>query len=691
MSSDHSPPTTPGPETPSGSGSAATWLVSLALAVGLFFFLTQEAQRPDPEPTDSLPAGAPASDPAPIPTPQPEPEPRFIRAAKFPNEYDPARLIRYWWDEPPAAVVASRIDTGGRSNIHRDSYAGAESCRECHPDNFRNWSDHPHHKMNAVANADNVTGDFSGRATIRYHGGIGRFFMEDGHHKMSLERDGIRWKYRIHRTIGSRFFQYYAGVAEVIEGVEMDKADERRTTDHVLPFGYWMPAKEWVPVVHVLRSVNRDDNEIDPFDAWEVVPYDRSCADCHTTWTFADWTYKNAGTDLFTRFTPRAVDVHLGGILQSAHPDRYDPAKPLPSYSFEDMEQLLYQEKLHPNLKGRVALGVECENCHYGSAEHARTSTRDEAGLLPAFFPVDPNLHSEAGSPKELTDRTARNVNFICARCHSGTRPTYANGTHTWNSTEFADSSAGHCYHPGRAEARGMEFLTCVSCHDPHVPTGPKWTRTPDEDDRSCIRCHQQFNTPAAQAAHSHHEAGTEGARCMNCHMPKINEGLEEIVRTHRIQSPVDKELVEANQPNACNICHVDESIDWTLRHVRDWYPGRHRFDDAKITRNYPDRAAPVAPGWLASEHSGTRLIGASMLARRQPRRHLDALLDLLTVDGHLINRQFIQRELDRSLGVNLKSQGYQFYQPLAERRAAIARIRSRLQAATRADARGNQ
>jgi predicted CXXCH cytochrome family protein len=678
-----SDPETPMPETPgspnSNGGSTLTWIACLAFSVGLFFILNRNPPaRPGPKPAP-MPVTAPVTDPSPLPPTAPPKEPRFIRAEKFPNEYDPARLIKYWWDKPPADIVATRVDTGPLSNIHRDAYAGAESCQKCHPDNFKNWSDHPHHKMNALATAKTVQGDFSGKATLDYKGGMGRFFMEDGHYKMSLERDGIRWKYRINRTIGSRFFQYYAGVAEEIAGIEPNESDVRRTLDHVLPFGYWMPESEWVPVVHVLRSENRDDNEIDPFDSWKVVRYDRSCSDCHTTWTFADWIHKGAGTDLFTRFTPRPIDLHLGGVLQTSHPDRYDPARPLASYSYEDMERLLFDEKLHPRPAERVALGIECETCHLGSAEHARSSTAEKTERRPEFFPVDPAFHSQAKNVAELTGRTPENVNFICARCHSGTRPTYANGTHTWNSTEFADSSAGHCYSPADAKNRNMEFLTCVSCHDPHVPTGPKWTRTPAQDDQSCVRCHKQFSTPAAQAAHSHHVADTEGARCMNCHMPKINEGLEEIVRTHRIQSPVDQALVEANQPNACNLCHLDKSIDWTLKHVRDWYGDRHRFDEAKISANYPDRSAPVGPGWLKSPHAGTRLVAGSMLARTQPGPYIDALLDLLTVDEHLINRQFVQRELRRSLDFDLKAEGYQFYNSRTEREQKIALLRPKL------------
>jgi len=40
----------------------------------------------------------------------------------------------------------------------------------------------------------------------------------------------------------------------------------------------------------------------------------------------------------------------------------------------------------------------------------------------------------------------------------------------------------------------------------------------------------------------------------MNCHMPKINEGINSLVRTHTIFSPTNPAMIEANRPNACNL-----------------------------------------------------------------------------------------------------------------------------------------
>ena len=658
--------------------SVAVWIACATASLLIAFLLLREPPTGAPLPKPpSAGLSTPTNKPSTVPSAPGLFRPRFLRLTGYTNRFRPDQHITYWLTNPPASILTNRIVTGERSNIHRSEYAGDANCRACHAKQHAAWTQHPHRLMNVIADEATVVGDFSGEAEIHYRGGTGRFLTEDGSYKMVLQRGESRWRFRVTRTIGSRFFQYYAGVAEDLP-INASAHDPRLATEHVLPFGYWITAREWVPTVHVHRAEDRDDDAVDPYDREWFSPYDKACSDCHTTWSFADWIVKASG-QRFAMYSPREVDIDLGPVLEQEHPDRYQPGRPLRDYDYTELTDLLYGEQQQPRPAERVSLGITCEACHLGVAEHARSATETTIGQPPLFFPVNPAFYSDAKDHHDLTGRTAHNVNFICSRCHAGRRPIFANGTHTWNSTEYSDAINGHCYHPDRAESAGMDFLTCVSCHDPHEPTGLSWRRTPAQDDQSCVRCHTQFATSEAQSAHSHHTAGTSGSHCMDCHMPKINEGLEEIVRTHTIQSPVDKAMVEANHPNACNLCHLEESIDWTLQHLREWFPGRHEFDQASITATYPDRSQPVGPTWLRSPHPGTRLAAGSMLARLRPAESLDALLDLLATDEQLINRQFVQRELLRSLKLDLKEFGYQFYQDRTERERAIERQRTAL------------
>jgi len=120
---------------------------------------------------------------------------------------DGSRLTA-WWDEVPEAVRRVSAPTGTHSNINRGDYAGPDSCRKCHPQNYASWAEHPHRWMNAMAEQETVRGDFSDAARIEHLGGTGSFVRAGDQYRMNLERDGVRREFHITRPIGSRVFQY---------------------------------------------------------------------------------------------------------------------------------------------------------------------------------------------------------------------------------------------------------------------------------------------------------------------------------------------------------------------------------------------------------------------------------------------------------------------------------------------------
>jgi len=597
---------------------------------------------------------------------------RNIKLTGFHNFWDPERDITLWFDEVPLEIQTNSIRTPEDSNIRKVDYAGAEACRECHSENYQKWHGHAHRLMNALATPENVKGDFSGAQSINYLGGTGRFYRQNGKYRMALKRGDRTRIYEIERTIGSRFTQYYIG--KLVEGSEPTNSP-MWTTQHVLPFGYWIAEKQWIPTVHVFRETNTDKENQDPYTEQEIVPYDASCTACHTTLAAGDWILNLAGGRRLSVFSPRPVSFHMYGYLKDARPELI---KDRPSEAIKNDE--IFEIGQHmgqlPAIREAVALGVSCEACHYGARKHAERSTRDRSDYLPKFFPAGPHVFAQGRDKDEVLGRNPHNLNFTCAKCHTGGRPEYANGNHTWNSTEYSDAVRGFCYNPKKAAAIGKSFLTCVHCHDPHESIGPKWSRTPAQDDQSCLACHEQFKPAEALTAHTHHAAGSEGSHCMNCHMPKINEGLQDMVRTHRIFNPTEPRMIEANQPNACNLCHLDKPIDWTLSHLRDWYGDEHRYDERQIARNYPNRGDAVGLGWLRSPHGPTRVSAAEALAKSDHRWALPHLLDFLVTEENLVYRQFTQKRLEEKLGFDFDSNGYRFYMMADERRAAIEKLR---------------
>lgn len=559
------------------------------------------------------------------------------------------------------------------SNIRRADYAGPEACKSCHPQNYERWSQHSHRWMNALATPETVKGDFSGRGSIDYLKGHAEFFAAGGEYRMRLARGSVRREYAVRRTLGSRYFQYYVGV--MIDGPEA-KDDPVWTVDHLLPFGYWLDQKEWVPVVHLSAELP-DGKREDPFAGASRDPYDSHCSSCHTTRPMGDWLLASASMEKLEFYAPHPISFLASAYLAENHAQTANLHLPVGAPTVEQFKEIAREINDLPASAHAVTLGISCEACHHGCKAHAQASTKEHNGQSPPFYPAGANILLQASGRAAAWGRNARNLNWTCARCHSGPRPRFGAGMATWNSTEYSDAVRGFCYVSDPTRRTTTPGLTCVHCHNPHQGIGPKWTRTAAEDDARCLDCHGKYQEAGARLAHTHHAAGSAGDHCMNCHMPKINEGMQDVVRTHTIFNPTDARMIEANHPNACNLCHLEKNIDWTLVHLRQWYGARSTaYSEKKLNENYPHRRGSVGAGWLKSPHESTRLVAAEALAKAQAKWALPALVDMLD-DPFLMNRQFTQRRLEEWVGRDLRQFGYRFYQTPEERAEPLKRVRA--------------
>lgn len=572
-----------------------------------------------------------------------------------------------WWDDIPEQLREDSRQAGPETNIHPGDYAGPDSCKGCHPKQYESWSKHPHRWMNSLVENTIVRGDFNNQQ-VSYLGGLVTFSRAAEQYRMRLERGDIRREYVVEQTIGSRLFQYYVG--KQLEGPE-SRNHPVYSEAHVLPMGYWLDRREWVPIVHVGGEFQEGERP-DPFverpaysgnlseyadSAHDL--YRSQCNFCHTTFALGDMFVRFQPT--LGRHIPARVDVSLAEYVRNTRPELW-PAKRSPSdMSNGEFAELLREYHRFEAKDHAITLGVSCEACHLGAKEHADGNLK-----RPRFFPNSPEVvvHSKTGEYDR--GRTHDNINWVCGRCHAGDRPQFANGSSTWNSTEYTDAMRGGCY----------SQLTCTRCHNPHESIGHEWSHTPAEDDAVCLSCHQKFEPEPARKAHTHHALDQEGSRCMNCHMPRINEGLQEVVRTHTIFSPTNRATIESNHVNACNQCHVDQPIDWTLSHLKTWY-GR-TYSERAIAANYPMRNRPAAIGWLKGTNEAVRLVAADSLTRADARWALPDLIRALD-DPYLLNRQFARIGLERMLGLTLGDFGYQFYQTRAERAAPLRKLRAEI------------
>jgi len=507
----------------------------------------------------------------------------------------------------------ARVEVPADSNVAARDYIGPEACGECHPEQHGRWRASLHAAMNRRAEGDAVIGDFD--EELSYAGGEVRFAREreNGAPVMAFARQGHEIRYRVTRTIGRRGLQEYVGVEEGGPGHEVR-----------LPVGFWPVRGGWFPQPYFDPWLSED-----ALDVYAPVrePWAERCPWCHSTYPFELRVARASG--------PRPVGHGLEQHFASA-----PGSIPAPG------DERLAVER-------QVTVGISCESCHLGGRAHA-------AGARMTFVPVGavarPGAPAPAGFARERRDPAI--VGAVCAQCHSGPSPRFPDGTALRNSSESLDLAAAPC-----------TGIRCIDCHDPHGGGSDDEREIAARAIAACTSCHP------AIAAPSHAGAGHRGVTCLDCHMPRLVMGIDRYVRSHRISSPTDPAML-GQVPNACNLCHLDRSLGWTL----DALAARHgvRIDAAQLAAPL-DLDTATGALWLASPSPGIRLIAAAAHGRSRLGR--PALRELFRgLDDELAYvRAWTQLAIEGVLGRRLAPADYDARRPPAERRAQIERLTRQL------------
>jgi hypothetical protein len=243
---------------------------------------------------------------------------------------------------------------------------------------------------------------------------------------------------------------------------------------------------------------------------------------------------------------------------------------------------------------------------------------------------------------------------------------TYPNGVRVRNSSESLDMAEGAC----------MSQIRCVNCHEPHTAGVPSGGPTLKRHVDACVECHPQYDTPEKSAAHSRHSAKS-GVNCLDCHMPRISQGIDEVSRTHRISMPVEQSMISAGAPNACNLCHLDKSVRWTMSELkRGW--GR---DIVPLDTTPPEcLEQPAGQLWLKSSKSIERIVAINAYARSPLwKAHVPDVLRALN-DENPVNRSFALFAVDRILGRPLAVSEMDILEGPVQRRKQVELLQATLE-----------
>ena len=411
----------------------------------------------------------------------------------------------------------------GDSFYGQPAYTGGESCKECHQKEFELWKGSDHDLAMAHATEESVLGDFND-AVFNDRGEEHRFYKRDGRFFVYTSGpDGKMAEFEIAYTFGYRPLQQYL---VPFEGGRLQ----------CLPLTWDTDKGEWY---HMADTVYSDEN-ID-----------------HTNWLF--W------TNQAQNWNGMCADCH------STHLQK--------GYDFEaDTFNTTW-----------VDINVHCEACHGAGSEHIKWAKLPEMARL-----------SDESSGLLIQTRELDNRTYVdrCARCHA--RRTvfsdfpgyyadlldYMAPTLLIEPYYFADGQILEEDYVYASFTHSKMFMTDVKCNDCHDVHSLKLVEEAVTANDLCLQCHRAdiYDTydhhfhkkigedgDAVVAGDKTWEVGT-GALCIHCHMPGRYYMGVDFRRDHSFRIPRPDLTISTGSPNACNVCHAEETAAWSHSYINKWY-----------------------------------------------------------------------------------------------------------------------
>lgn len=462
-------------------------------------------------------------------------------------------------------------------------YVGSASCRSCHPEEHAAWHESYHRTMSQLATRDTVVARFE-RLELDWFGKSVRLEWRGDTLWTEFERGGAQ-PGPVRRPIEQLTGSHHLQVFWYSTGAGRELAP--------LPMVYKLAEQLWLPLtaVFVLPPEVRDPPEP---GAWN-----QSCQQCHAT-------------NVRPRVDIGRCDTHVGELgiaCESCH----GPGAAHVAANQNPVRRYLQHDAaagdptiVQPQRLSRARSAQVCGQCH--SVNILREAHFDhwrERGLVyrPGADLDDSSLVVEVSdrAAPELARSLRNNPNFFRSAF-------WVDGEVRISGREFNGLRRSPCYTHGQ----GKRQLDCSSCHEMHreAATDPATWRDDQllpgkRSNEACTQCHPALAEPAALVAHTHHAAESVGSNCYNCHMPHTTFGLMKAMRSHTITSPSVATELATGRPNACNLCHLDRTLQWTSEHLQAFYG----TPSVSLDGDQAEVAAGVR--WLLTGDAGQRALAA--------------------------------------------------------------------------------
>ncbi len=432
-------------------------------------------------------------------------------------------------------------------------YVSSAECRACHSREYESWHRSYHRTMTQLATAEAVRGDF-GDVLLQMNGESYKLYRKGGEFWSSIP-DPL-WKFarqtnRLPKELSE------SGPPQVERRIAMITGSHQMQVYWVsggagngmfsLPWTYLFQDKRWVP--------RKDSLLGPPSEPYGQELWNMNCMFCHATAG-----QPQAGPP------PQVLDTRVAEIgigCEACHGPGEEHVRanrnPLRRYRLH-----LDQSSADPTIVNPARLSPQassqiCGQCH-GVTEWLDITEVVKNGLpyRPGadLFKTQPLIRPlQAQSQPWVEKHVAENPMYLPQRF-------WSDGTIRVSGRDYNGMIESSCYKAGR--------LSCISCHSMHDSPPVNQLAAGMDSDMGCLQCHSRFKDNIPD--HTHHLAESPGSRCYNCHMPYTVYGLLRAIRNHRIDSPSVRTSASGNRPNACNLCHLNHSLGWTMQYMSRWY-----------------------------------------------------------------------------------------------------------------------
>ncbi|MCI0539893.1 MAG: hypothetical protein L0Z50_32200 [Verrucomicrobiales bacterium] len=528
-----------------------------------------------------------------------------------------------------------------------DGYVSSDNCRSCHPDQYASWHESYHRTMTQLARPEGVVGDFKG-VKLELLGKT--YHLDRRGDEFWVEMEDPEWRPRADaRSEAAPRVQRRLGLLTGSHHMQAYWfAGERGNMQTLFPFVWLIADRRWVPFHNTFL---RDPSIAPANQTWNL-----NCINCHAT---AGQPRPNHRTKQFETRTGElgiACEACHGPAEEHVRHHRNPTERYLRYLSAKPDPTIVNPAKLPARQSGQV-----CGQCHGikwipNRDDHLENGFRYRPGQeLSQTAPIVRPTQLE--EQPWLTNPLKQNPTFLRDRY-------WSDGMVRVSGREYNGLVESACHQRGE--------LSCISCHSMHQSqSSDDQLAKLMESNHACLQCHTGLADKLTQ--HTHHAAKSSGSLCYNCHMPHTTYGLLKAIRSHQIDSPTASATVQTGRPNACNLCHLDQTLAWTSRHLNNWYQQsapllneeQSSISAAVLSLSKGDAGQRALIAWSMGWAPAQAVSGNDWLAP-----YLAHLLD----DPYSAVRYIAVRSL-KSLGSDYGGLAYDFIAPEAERAAAKVKV----------------